>query len=94
MVCVGRGGASSSTWRCNGVSMVYVVCVCVCVCVFEAKVFCTKHYHQFDLRQFATVCCKVKLMKQCMIVGYFVKNRSLDDRSGGWVDGMDWFSEG
>ena len=84
-MCVWVGGASSSTWRCTGVSMVYVVCVCVCV--FDPKVFCEKHYRRSDVGQSANVCCKVKLLKQCIIVGYLGRIAlSMIDRAGGWME--------
>ena len=90
-VCVGGGGSiefnMAVQWCQDGVCG-------VCVCVFDPKVFCKKHYRRFDVGQFANVCCKVKLLKRYIIVGHFEKNRSLDDRSGGWVDGVEWFGEG
>ena len=64
------------------------------VCVCEANAFRKNLYRRFDEGQFTNVGCKTNMLEHWVIVG-LVKNRSLDDdRSGGRLDGMDWFGEG
>ena len=89
-VCV-REGANSIRFNMSVLWWQHGVCgVRVC----GATVFCKEHYRRFDVSQFTNVCCKVKLLKQCITIMYMGRIALDDDRSGGRVDGMEWCGEG
>ena len=75
----------------HGGAMVAAWCMC---CVYKANVFRKQNHRRFDEGQSTKVGRKTNMLNQCIIVGYLGRTTLDDDRSGGRVDGMEWFGEG